>query len=159
MKFYVQRKTFSNFDNYAIFDEHETKKFEVLRNLKVRDEKLHLYDSYGLEKFSIVKGAVSQMEEYQILKGDMPFASVGHMTGKFDTEIVLTRGRGEYALTGDLHAGVLEIIKNNLYFGHISRKFLSWGECYETEIDDPEEVPFFGAVAVIIDNFLNNMQD
>lgn len=156
MKLYIKQRIFSLGDKYDIYDSNNNVVFDVESELFTIGAKLHLLDTSGNELYYIRRRITFMLARYEIYSMNNLYAVVSQEFSFFKSKLVVESSYGDFEINGDFMSMDYEITRNGLYFGSVHKKWLSWGDSYELDIPNNEDVAFFCALVIAIDNCLHN---
>ncbi len=155
MKYYIKEKVFSIGDKFNIFDEDENTLFKVEGKVFSLGNKLRIYDAYNNEAAYIEQKLFKFLPEYHIYMNDVQVAKIKKNFTFFSHSFQITSSYGDFSLDGNFLAHDFSIIKEG--FGEVamvSKKWLSFGDSYEINIEDSENQVFMLALVIVIDQVL-----
>lgn len=156
MKLYIKQKIFSLNDKYNIYDENENQVYYVTSDYFTIGAKMHFMDVNDDELFFIRRKLTFLVASYEIYKKGTLCATVNQKLSLFRGKLDINSSYGNFEIRGDFFGMNFEIYKNGSLFGSISKKWMSWGDTYELNILESENISFFCALVITIDNCLHN---
>lgn len=156
MKLYIKQKVFSIGDKYNVYDANENLVFKIQGEIFTLTSKMHLLDTMERELFFIRKRITLFLANYEIYQNNMLTATVCQEWSFFRPKLRVDSAYGSYQIQGDFLSLDFQIIKDGLYLGSVSKKWLSWGDSYELDIPNTEDAAFVVALVVAIDNCIHN---
>jgi|AntAceMinimDraft_18_1070375.scaffolds.fasta_scaffold00145_29 uncharacterized protein YxjI len=155
MKFYIKQKVFSFKDKFNITDEQQNLKYQVKGKLISIHNKLDLLDENGEVLFSSKKKLLRILPKHFIFdcNGEKVATIVRKFSirPKFDLSIL---GK-EQSVDGSLFAHSFNILDNGGVVASISKKIISWGDTYEIEIYEEENIELYLFVVIILDQVIH----
>ena len=155
MKFYIKQKVFSFKDKFNITDEQQNLKYQVKGKFMSLHNKLDLLDENGEVLFSSKKKLLRLLPKYFIFdRGEQEVATIVRkfsLRPKFDLSIL----RKEQTVDGSLFAHSFNILDNDGVVASISKKIISWGDTYEIEIFEEENIELYLFVVIILDQVIH----
>ena len=148
MKLYIKQKVFSWRDRFAIFDETEQSRWFAQGEIFTFGRKLHIYDVFGNEAAFIRQKVLSFLHRYYIEIGGSEF--------EFVKEFTFLRPRFtirnlDWSVDGDFWHHDYMVTSSLGEVMRMSRAWLSWGDFYELDINDPQDELLCLCVALAID--------
>lgn len=156
MKLYIKQKVFSVGSKYDIYDANEKVVFNVKGEVLALAAKLHLFDTFGRELYFIKRRITFLLAKYEIYKNNALCATINQEFAVFKKKLTVSSSLGNLQINGDFLNMDYEIVKDGYYFGSIHKKWLSWGDSYELDIQNEEDAAFVCALVIAIDNCLHN---
>ncbi len=148
MKLYMQQKVFSWRDKFAIKDEAERDRWFAQGEVFSLGRKLHVFDADGAERAFIHRKVLSFLPRYYIAIDGTEYEFVKEFSfihPKFSLKSLgWTAGGNFLEHNYTLSSGSAEIM-------HITKAWLTWGDCYELDIADPKDELLCLCVALAID--------
>jgi len=155
MKFYIKQKVFSFKDKFNITDEQQNLKYQVKGKFMSLHNKLDLLDENGEVLFSSKKKLLRLLPKYFIFdRGEQEVATIVRkfsLRPKFDLSILSK----EQTVDGSLFAHSFNILDNDGVVASISKKIISWGDTYEIEIFEEENIELYLFVVIILDQVIH----
>lgn len=159
MRLYIQQKVFSLRDTYYIYDVYQQPVFEVQGQIFSFGAKLHLYNMQGEELFFIKQRLLAFLPSYEIYQGNFLCADIKKEMTFFKPQLTVTSGYGDFTLQGDFMDMRFDIVRDGVLMGSICKQWLSWGDTYELDVVDGQDIAFFCTLVIAIDNCLHNGQN
>jgi len=156
LKLYIKQKVFSLTDKYNICDELGNTVFQVKRELLTLGAKFHVCDTSGNELYFISQKLLTFLAEYNIFKGPLQYARVKKQLTLLKPKINVESQYGNFEISGNVFSMNFEILCDGRYVGSLTKKWLSWGDSYELDIENEDDPAFFCCLAIAIDNCLHN---
>lgn len=155
MKFYIKQKVFTFKDKFKITDESQNVLYEIKGKLLSIRNKLDLYDKDGNVLYKSRKKLFRLMPKYIIY--DLEGKEVARVVRKFSIRpnFNLTIFGKEQVLDGSLFAHSFSILDNGEMIASISKKIISWGDTYEIEVYEDENVELYLFVVIIMDQVVH----
>lgn len=155
MKFYIKQKVFTLKDKFKITDESQNPIYEVKGKFMSITNKLQLLDINGNLLYRSNRKVLALLAKYFIYnQKDEEVATIQRkfsLRPKFDLSIL---GK-EMELEGSLFAHSFNIISNGQNLASIHKKIISWGDTYEIEIYDNENIELYLFVIIILDQVIH----
>ena len=156
MKFYIQEKIFSIGDNFNIKDALGNDVFNVQGKIFSMGNKLRIYDIYNNEIVYIEQKLFKLLPEYNIYFNGNYAAKVKKEFTFFSNRFDIDSNMGKFEIEGDFFAHDFSIMKNGNTVAVINKKWLSWGDTYEININEQENYAFIVALVIVIDQVLHD---
>lgn len=149
MKIYVKEKVFSWRDRFTVTDEEGNDRYIIEGEIFSLGKKLHIYDMFDRELALIKQKVPSLMPNFQVFcEGEL----IAEIKKKF--MLIFSKytvdGPG-WEITGDFIEHDYEIKKEGRRIASIHKKWMSWGDTYEVDVDDPRNEILTLAVVLAID--------
>ena len=149
MKLYIKEKVFSWGDKFTVKDEYGNDKYIVEGEVFTWGKKLHVYDMAGNEAAFIKQEVWSFLPRYYVFCGDEQVAEI-----KKEFSFIFPRysieGLG-WEIDGKFMAHEYEITQNGRSIVSISKEWMTWGDSYELDIQNPADELVALAVVLTID--------
>lgn len=149
MKLYIKQKVFSWNEQFDIYDENGDVVFTVEGEFLSFGKKLHILDLEGYELAYIHQKLFTLMPKFLIYKGDEEVAEVEKVFSFFTQEY--TVHGFDWSVTGDFFAHEYEIDSPKGVIACINKKWFTWGDTYEVDISDDEDIIMALCVVLVID--------
>lgn len=149
MKLYIKQKVFSWGDQFAVKDAAGNDRYFVEGEIFSWGKKLHVYDRSGQEAAFIRQEVWSFLPRYYVYVGERQVAEIvkefSFLFPQYSIE-----GLG-WEIDGSFMAHDYEITKNGRPIVTIHKEWMTWGDCYELDIADPNDEIVALAVVLTID--------
>jgi len=160
MKFYIKQKVFSFKDQFRIMDETQNVLYEIKGKFMSIKNKLELTNQQGEMLLRSERKVLTLMPKYYIFDArDQEIALIKRIFGfkpRFDLNIL----NRDYFVDGSLFGHSFGIYDDNKNLvASISKKIISWGDTYEIDIQDEENVELFLFVVIIIDQVVHEKRN
>lgn len=149
MKLYLKQKFFSLKDKFHIYDVNENEQFHAESDFFTFGKKLHLYDNNGEELSFIHQKVFSFLPRYFISIGGEDAAEVVKKF-TFIKQKYEIAGPG-WTVDGNFMAHEYTISKGSEVIATISKKWLTWGDTYEIDINNSADTVMVLSVILVID--------
>lgn len=157
MRFYIKEKVFSIGDNFSIFDESGNEVFYVKGQVFSLGNKLRIYDERHKELIYMEQKIFSLMPQYTIYGETNALATIRKKVTFLSHKFMIDSIYGDFTVDGDFMAHDFSIIKNGTKrCASIIKKWFSFGDSYEINIADDENIPFMLALVIVIDQVLHD---
>ncbi len=149
MKLYIKQKVFSWKDKFKVFDEQGSEKYYIEGEFISLGKKLHIYDLQGNEVAFIAQKVFSFLPRYFVYINGTEVAEIvkqfSFLRPKYSIE-----GLG-WEISGDFFAHDYEITKNGRRIVTINKQWMTWGDCYELDIENESDEKVALGVVLAID--------
>ncbi len=149
MKLYIKQKVFSWNDKFKVFDQQGREKYFIEGELFSLGKKLHIYDSQKKEVAFIAQKVFSFLPRYFVYINGTETAEIVKQFSFFRPKYTI-EGLG-WEISGDFFAHDYAINKNGRNIVSISKQWMTWGDCYELEIENENDEIISLAVVLAID--------
>ena len=154
MKLYIKQKVFSWGDNFTVKDEVGRDRYRVEGEIFSWGKKLHVYDAYDREAAFIKQELLTFLPSYQVFIGDQQAARIvkefSFLFPRYSIEML------GWEIEGSFMAHDYAITKNGRTIVTIHKEWMTWGDCYELDIEDPADELIALAVVLTIDCVIAN---
>ncbi len=149
MKLYIKQKVFSFKDRFFVKDMYGNDRYAVEGELFSWGKKLHVYDMSGNEIAFIQQKVFSFLPRFFVFVGGEQIAEIvkrwTFLTPKYEIEGL------SWDIRGDFFAHNYQITKNGFPIVTIRKEWMTWGDTYEIDIEDPADEIVALAVVLTID--------
>lgn len=149
MKLYIKQKIFSWNDKFSVFDVNGEERYFVEGEFFSWGKKLHVYDSAQREAAFIRQEVLTFLPKFIVSVDGQEIAEIVKEFTFFKPKYRID-GLG-WAIDGDFWDHDYEITKNGSTIVSISKEWFTWGDCYELDIESPEDEITALAVVLAID--------
>ncbi len=155
MKFYIKQKVFTLKDKFNITDDQQNQLYQVKGKFMSIKNKLDLLDKADQLVLHAEKKVFSFMPKYFIYDPKMQeIAQIQRRFG-FRPKFYISVLKKDFRLEGNLFAHSFTILDRDTVVATISKKIFSWGDTYEIEVEEQENVELFLFVVIILDQILH----
>ena len=149
MRLYIKEKVFSWGDKFFVKDQSGYDKYVVEGEVFSWGKKLHVYDMTGREVAFIKQEVWSWLPRYYVFCG-------GHQVAEIRKEFTVFRPRYTidglgWDIDGDFWSHDYRITRNGRTIVTISKEWMTWGDSYELNIENPGDELVALAVVLTID--------
>ncbi len=156
MRLYIKEKVFSFGDNFTVTDERGNEVFRVRGQVFSFGKKLRLYDTNEKELLYIEEKLFKFLPQYTLYAGNNELATVKKNFTFFSHSFDIDSIYGSYELDGDFTGHEFAIYKQDRSFAaSLRKKWFSFGDSYEIEIADGENIPFTLALVIVVDQIIH----
>ena len=149
MKLYIRQKVFSWADRFAVKDAAGNDRYMVEGELFSWGKKLHVYNKAGAEVAFIRQEVWSFLPKFDVYMQDRPVAQIvkefSFLLPKYSI-----KGLG-WEISGSFWEHDYQITQNGRNIVSIHKEWMTWGDCYEVDITNPEDEAIALAVVLAID--------
>ncbi len=149
MNLYMKQKVFSWRAKFSITDENGEPQYYAQGELISLGRNLHIYDANMNEVAEVRQKLTSLISLYRIFVGMMDLGEIKIKTSFLKAKYELT-GLGWIITSTTFQRSHTITDKNGKVIGAMHKKLMSWGDCYEIEVEDPENTLAVVAVVVAI---------
>ncbi len=148
MKLYIKQKVFSWKDKFKVFDEQGREKYQIEGEFISLGKKLHVSDMQGKEVAFIAQKVFSFLPRYFVYINGTEIAEIVKQFSLFRPKYTI-EGLG-WEINGDFFAHDYDITKNGRKIVAINKQWMTWGDCYELDIEsESDEIVALGVVLAI----------
>lgn len=149
MKLYIKQQVFTLGDRFDVYDEYQRSVFHVEGEFLKLVDKLHVYDTYGVEVAYIEGVLFSLLDRYKVYVR-------GNQYTEIEKQFTLFRPKYEFhgigwTVDGDFWGHDYSIYNEDNLLATIHKKWISFGDFYELDIDDTIDAVNVLAVVLAID--------
>ena len=149
MKFYLRQKVFSWRDRFTVTDEAGNTAFTVEGEIFTWGKKLHVWDPAGNEVLFLSQKVWSFLHRYEVFSGGRELCRVVReftlLHPKYTVE-----GPG-WTVEGNFWGHEYSIMNGVFPVASISKAWMTWGDCYELEVYEMQNVLAALATVLVID--------
>ena len=157
MKLYIKQKIFSWNDKFSVYNEVGEERYYVEGELFSWGKKLHVYDHARQEAAFIRQELFTLLPKFIVSIGGQDIAEIVKEFTFFKPKYRID-GLG-WEIDGDFWDHDYEITKNGRTIVSLSKEWFTWGDCYELDIESPEDEIVALAVVLAIDCVLAAQRD
>ncbi len=148
MKLYIKQKVFSWKDKFKVFDEYGREKYCIEGELISLGKKLHVYNLHEREVAFIAQKVFSFLPRYFVYVDGTEIAEIVKQFSLFRPKYTID-GLG-WEINGDFFAHDYQITQRGKRIVTINKQWMTWGDCYELDIEnDCDEIVALGVVLAI----------
>lgn len=156
MKLYVNEKLFSFHNRFYVKDENDKDVYEISSKIISLGDKITINDMEGNKIAYIEQELLHLTPHYNVYINDILEFQITKKFQLFKNDYTLSNG---YRVEGKFMMLDFKVFdNNNNQIGSIKRKFISIGDKYEIEINDPNKKEIVLAIIVAITNDVNRNQ-
>ena len=157
MKLYMKQKIFSWNDKFSIYDENGEERYFVEGELFSWGKKLHVYNREQKEAAFIRQEIFTLLPKFIVSIDGQDIAEIVKEFTFFKPKYRID-GLG-WAIQGDFWDHDYEIAKGGNTIVRICKRWFTWGDCYELDVEDPEDEIVALSVVLAIDCVLDAQRD
>ena len=157
MKLYIKQKIFSWNDKFSIYDANGEEHYFVEGEFFSWGKKLHVYDYTQREAAFIRQEIFTFLPKFIVSVNGQDIAEIVKEFTFFKPKYRID-GPG-WEIDGDFWDHDYGITKNGSTIVRISKEWFTWGDCYELDIENPEDEIIALAVVLAIDCVLAAQRD
>ncbi len=149
MKLYIRQKVFSWKDKFKVYDGGGEEKYNIEGEIFSLGKKLRVYDRQGKEAAFIAQKVFSFLPRYFVYIDGNEVAEIVKQFTFFRPKYSI-EGLG-WEIEGDFFAHDYVITKNSRSIVTIKKQWMTWGDCYELDIESDSDEIIALAVVLAID--------
>jgi uncharacterized protein YxjI len=155
--YYLKQRIFSIVDNYTIFDGFQNPLYHIQGMFLSLPKRHEITDAKtGQLLYTLKRPILSLLPRFELIDAtDNTVAVVQKMFTFFVSRIEISSDYGEYSVYGDILAHDFRIEKDGHVVVEVHKKWLSWGDVYEIDVDDNQNQEFLLAMIVAIDQAMH----
>ena len=157
MKLYIKQKIFSWNDKFSVYNEAGEERYFVEGELFSWGKKLHVYDHARREAAFIRQELFTLLPKFIVSVNGQDIAEIVKEFTFFKPKYRID-GLG-WEIDGDFWDHDYDIKKNGRTIVSLSKEWFTWGDCYELDIESPEDEIVALAVVLAIDCVLAAQKD
>ncbi|MFA5381075.1 MAG: LURP-one-related family protein [Candidatus Izemoplasmatales bacterium] len=159
--FYLKQKVFAITDRYKIYDEKQNVIFHCESKFLSITHKMKLFDTLTNRHLFTMKRKLFTLLPIYLLfdAADKQVAKIRKRFTLFHHKLDITSSFGDYSIEGNFMAHDFSITKDGQTVADFHKKWISWGDSYEIRIYPEDQIGFYIALVIMIDNCLYNHQN
>ncbi len=156
-KLYMKQKVFSWVDEFTIKDAYGEDKYFVRGEFFSLGKKLHVYDRTGREVAMVHQQVFSLMPRFFVyVNGEQ----VAEVVKEFTFFYPKYRIEGpDWIIDGDFWDHVYDITCHGRTVVGVTKEWMTWGDCYELDIEHPKDEIMALAMVLCIDCVIEAQRD
>ncbi len=156
--FYLKQKVFSFTDKYKVYDEKQNVVYHCEGRLLSFSHRMDLFETATNKPlFTIKRQVFSFLPVYHLSTPDgREVATVRKRFTLLKQKLDIDSSFGQYTIEGDFFAHDFTIASETANVVEFRKKWLSWGDSYEIVVHAEQNVEFFVALVVMIDDCLHD---
>lgn len=147
-KLYMKQKVFSIKDSFTVKDENENDKYKVEGKVFSLGKKLTIYDAEGKDVAYIQQKLLSFFPKFHVFVNGELITEIKKGFGFRDN---FTIGGLGWRAQGDYFAHNYVIFDDQKVVASVSKKWISWGDSYELDINEGYDEAMVLAVILAVD--------
>ncbi|MFP7495186.1 LURP-one-related family protein [Terribacillus saccharophilus] len=152
--YYIKQKTFSFKDSFSVFDADQREVYRVKSKLFSWQNRLTITDLDDRPLAEIKQQLSFLKPRYIIEENGKPVAEVTKNFTFFKANFSMKPQN--WNLDGDVWAHQYTLTDENGTLMHVTKKWFSWGDTYEMQIEDESHLLTYIAVMIVLDMVLHN---
>ena len=154
MKLYIKQKMFSLKEKFYIYDSYGNERFYAVGKVFSWGKKFKLYTSNGQELVYVHEKVLSWLPKYHIEMNGKEVAEVDKKWSLFKKKLYV---KGvDWNVKGDFLSHEYEITNSRRIIARIRKKWFTWADTYEIDIEDDKDVYLALTVVLVIDAILQD---
>ena len=149
MRLFIKEKVFSWGDQFAVLDEYGGEKYFVKGEVFSFGKRLHIYNRDGVEIAFIKQELLSFLPCYHVFVGGRQVAQIKQQFSFLSPRYYVSGP--EWEVTGHFLEHDYEISKGGIPIMSIKKEWMTWGDCYELNIQSPADEQLALATVITID--------
>lgn len=149
MRLYIEEKIFTWGDKFSVRDEQGNEKYYVEGEVFTFGKKLHVYDRHGREVAYIEQELLTLLPSYHVYVGERQVARIDREFSFFSPKYYVSGP--DWEVNGHFLEHDYEITQNGRPVVTIEKEWMTWGDCYELNIESPADELLALAVVITID--------
>lgn len=156
MRYKIKQKIFSFGDSFYIKDNSGNDVFRVQGKVFALGDKLKIYDMQGNELIYIEQKLLRFLPEYSLFRNGTLIARVKKELSFFRPKFVIDSMMGSFSIEGEIFSHDFSIVKSGRTIASVNKKWISFGDVYEANINDNEDQAFMLALVIVIDQVIHD---
>ena len=149
MKLYINQKILTFTDKFYAYDENLNKKWQIREEIFSYGKKLRIFNNNNIEVAYIKQSVISFLPTYSIFINRKQIAKIVKEISFLSPQYNIIGPN--WKINGDPFKHDYKIVENGTRKASISKKWLTFGDCYELDIDNPDDEIIALAIVIIID--------
>ena len=158
MKYYIKQKVFSLRDKFRIMDETQKELYSVEGKFISIQNKLQLLHMNGSQALNAQKKLFKIMSRYDIFTPHNDHLATVQRKFSFRPKFLVTVGNEELQVEGSFFAHSFGIFRDGQEVASIEKKYISWGDTYEIDIQDDLNKELYLFIVIIIDQIIHEAE-
>ncbi len=156
MRYYIKQKVFSIGDKFDIFDENQNPVYHVEGKFFSISNKLRFLDVNDGEILNAKRKILSFFPTYYMYdESGTEVAMIRKKISFLGSKFVFNFKGKPMMITGNLFAHDFSIEDEGMSIVSVQKKYISWGDTYEINIDESHDTELFLFAVVILDQILH----
>ncbi|MFP7478775.1 LURP-one-related/scramblase family protein [Terribacillus saccharophilus] len=152
--YYIKQKVFSFKDSFSVFDAEQQEVYRVRSKLFSLQDRLTITDLNDQPLVEIKQQLAFLKPRYIIEENGEQVAEVTKNFTFFKANFSLKPQN--WSLDGDVWSHQYTLTDKNGALMHVTKKWFSWGDTYELQIEDETHLLTYIAVMIVLDMVLHN---
>ena len=157
MNLYIKQKVFSWGDKFTVKDEFGADRYFVEGEVFSFGRKLHVYDVSDYEVLFIKQEITFGMPRYSVYSGDRLICTIKREFTFFKPRYSIEGLNWE--VEGEFWCHDYDIISNGNVVASISKEWMTWGDSYVLNVQNPMDELFALAVVLTIDCVIDSQNN
>ena len=157
MNLYIKQKVFSWGDKFTVKDEFGADRYFVEGEVFSFGRKLHVYDVSDYEVLFIKQEITFGMPRYRVYSGDRLICTIKREFTFFKPRYSIEGLNWE--VEGEFWCHDYDIISNGNVVASISKEWMTWGDSYVLNVQNPMDELFALAVVLTIDCVIDSQNN
>lgn len=154
MKYYIKQKVFSFTSQFDITDERQEPLYHVSGHFMSLTNKLELLNNRGEIVLRSNRQLFTFLPKYWVYSNNGEVLATMKKVFSIRPNFDINFKNHEYRVEGDFLAHSYVITDGRENVAYLSKKYFAWGDTYEIDIRDDENLEFWLFVVIIIDQVL-----
>lgn len=137
MKLLIKQRVFSWSDTYDIYDEESRPKYYVQAEIFSFGHQLHIYDTAQQEVGVIKERLFTLTPQFEIERNGQVEGTIQKQFTFFDPCYKIDCNG--WRVEGDFFSWECDVLSGSRVVMHVSKQFLSWGDTYVLEYENPDD--------------------
>lgn len=149
---YLKQQIFTLVDRYYVYDEAGREVYKIEGQFLSIPKRQVIYDASGKELFTLKRVLFSLLPTFVLFEpSGKELAAIRKRLTFFRHQIDIESDFGSYTIEGDFLSHDFSILKNGKWIVQMHKKWLSWGDAYEMQLDEGENEAFLCALVIAVD--------
>lgn len=159
--FYIKQKIFSLVDNYVVYDQQGNEVFKVAGRFFSIPKKLDIFSQATNQVIYTLQWKLLRLlPTFLLLDGyGNQVAVIRKRFSLLRPVIDIESSFGSFTLEGEIFAHQFQLIQNGFVKASIAKKWFSLGDAYELDIQANENVEFYVALLISIDQAIHEQKN
>lgn len=153
---YLKQRIFTIVDKYFVYDEAGREVYKIEGQFLSIPKRQTIYDASGKELFTLRRVIFTLMPAFVLYDpSGKELAVIRKRFTLFHHQIDIESDFGSFSIAGDFLSHDFTILKEGRQIVRMHKKWLSWGDAYEIQIDDGENQAFVCALVIAVDQAIH----
>ena len=158
MRFYIKQKVFSFKDKFRIMDESQKELFTVEGKFISIQNKLQLLNMDGSQVLNAQKKLFKLFPRYDIYTPHNDHLATIQKKFSLKPKFEVTVDNEILHVEGSLFGHSFGVFRNNQEVASIQKKYISWGDTYEINVQDELNTELYLFIVIIIDQIIHEQK-